>query len=298
MVYDNSQIKFQFENEIIEVLKISNEIINKPYPMHNHGENCFEFHYVLSGNAIIETPDKMISVGKGTFYVTGPLMQHAQFPDSSKNQYTTESDNSNNTYKEYGIYFNVVQTSLHDNSIIESLKKQSFIISENNYKIYNIFKQIIFEIENQKIGYVENIISLLRLLIVASIRLSPDVINSEISCNNLDKALNNKRSLLIDDLFMNSYANLTLSKLASEIGLSERQTQRYLSKVYGKTFNQKKLEARMSAAKVMLMDYNLSIDDIAYKLGYAGNSKFLSTFKNYYGITARQFRKDSNFINK
>ena len=71
MINDSLDIRFQFENEIIEVYKISNEIIDKPYPMHNHGDNCFEFHYVVSGNATIETDDKMIPVSKGTFYITG-----------------------------------------------------------------------------------------------------------------------------------------------------------------------------------------------------------------------------------
>lgn len=302
MINDSLDIRFQFENEIIEVYKISNEIIDKPYPMHNHGDNCFEFHYVVSGNATIETDDKMIPVSKGTFYITGPFVRHAQFPSLKIEKGNSESIKSNALYREYGIYFNIVQTLPEGASenicVMRTLKKTPFIISHDNYKVYNIFKDIFFELENQQIGYYDNIISLLRLLIVTSVRLSPDEVLHQKINDNLDVIRNNKRNLIIDDLFMNFCADLTLPKLSRAIGFSERQTQRYLSKEYGKTFNQKKLEARMSAAKVMLMDESLSVDDIALKLGCVGNSKFLSSFKNYYGITARQFRKDRKLIDE
>ncbi len=294
MVYDNLKIRFQLENVIIEVSKISNEIVKKPYPMNSHSENGFELHYIASGDAIIETQEKMVALSKGTFYVTSPFMRYAQFPSETK-----QISGKGNSYREYSVCFNIVQTlqdSMDDAEIMSILKTHQFIISENSYKAYGIFKEILFEVENQQVGYIDNIISLVRILIINAARMVTQDNDAEIAKNNLEIIRSTKRNLIIDDLFLNSYADLTLPKLSKAIGFSERQTQRYLSKEYGKTFNQKKLEARMAAAKVMLIDESVSIDDIAVKLGYVGNSKFLSSFKSYYGITARQFRKDKKFI--
>ena len=70
-----------------------------------------------------------------------------------------------------------------------------------------------------------------------------------------------------------------LEELAVKLGLGTRQTERLLQKHYGKTFLQKKTEARMSAAAILLTDSSRSITSVAEALGYSSIEHFLPRLK-------------------
>ena len=60
---------------------------------------------------------------------------------------------------------------------------------------------------------------------------------------------------------------------------------------YGKTFQQKKAEARMSAAAILLSDPRKKISEIAESLGYSSAEHFSSAFRRYYDMNPRDYRK-------
>ena len=97
---------------------------------------------------------------------------------------------------------------------------------------------------------------------------------------------------MIEEYFLYQYRSLSLEDLAKRLGLSTRQTERLLQKQYGKTFLQKKTEARMSAAAILLSNAEYSITSIAEELGYSSIEHFTSAFRNYYDMSPRQYRKE------
>ena len=102
-----------------------------------------------------------------------------------------------------------------------------------------------------------------------------------------------KTLLLIDEAFLYGYRDLTLEDLASQLNLSRRQTERLLKQYYGKTFQQKKADARMAAAEVLLKKQT-SITRTAEALGYSSIEHFSASFKKYYGISPTAYRKQGN----
>ena len=56
-------------------------------------------------------------------------------------------------------------------------------------------------------------------------------------------------------------------------------------------FQQKKTEARMSAAVILLSNKNKSITSIAEELGYSSAEHFSSAFHKYYEMSPREYRK-------
>jgi AraC-like DNA-binding protein len=86
------------------------------------------------------------------------------------------------------------------------------------------------------------------------------------------------------------YNTLTLEILSSRLGLSRRQTERLLKDQYGKTFQQKRTEARMSAATVLLRSSSQSISDISDQLGYSSVEHFSNAFRKYWDMGPRDFR--------
>ena len=97
----------------------------------------------------------------------------------------------------------------------------------------------------------------------------------------------------MEESFLYDYETITLESLAKRLGLGIRQTERFLKDYYGKTFTQKKTEARMSMAKIFLNDKELSISEIAKRLNYSSAEHFAYAFKRYYGISASAYRKQS-----
>ena len=99
------------------------------------------------------------------------------------------------------------------------------------------------------------------------------------------------KSIIIDEYFLYEYQSLSLDTLANKLRLSTRQTQRLLMDYYGKTFQQKKTEARMSVAAILLSDHTRSITSIAEDLGYSSIEHFSSAFRGFYHISPREYRK-------
>ena len=144
------------------------------------------------------------------------------------------------------------------------------------------------ELEHRHIGYHTVLEALLTQLIVRSVRNLEYPGTSE---PDAESTIADRNYLIIEEYFLFEYQELSLEKLSSRLGLSHRQTERLFQKHYGRTFLQKKYEAKMSAALVLLKDPSMSITDISVQLGYSSVEHFSSAFKKYYGMSAREWRK-------
>lgn len=160
---------------------------------------------------------------------------------------------------------------------------------EDHQNIHQLFQNIFFELQNRPTGYTLELEALLRQLIVHLIRNYESREDSGYSPDTRTGISN--PSLILEESFLYDYPVLTLDALSSRLGLSPRQTERLLQKQYGQTFLQKRTQARMSAAAALLPDPALSITQIAEQLGYSSTEHFSTAFRRYYGVSAREYRK-------
>lgn len=151
-------------------------------------------------------------------------------------------------------------------------------------------KQLFGELEHQYTGYQNQVELLLSQLIIYLVRDYGQEKKPEYSFAEND--LYNSKSVIIEEYFLYEYRNLSLDALAERLKLSARQTQRLLQDYYGKTFQQKKTEARMSAASILLGEKHRTIASIAEELGYSSPEHFSSAFKNYYHASPGSYRKE------
>ncbi len=82
---------------------------------------------------------------------------------------------------------------------------------------------------------------------------------------------------------------LKLSSLATLIGMSVAQIERYFHKIFHLTPRQMLLKTRLDAASVLLAGTS-SITDIATQCGYNDHSAFTRQFKATVGLTPSQYR--------
>ena len=292
MKYRNLDLKFYMDYVKFTVLSISNEQMITPIPRHSHSRNSYELHYNSNGYGTLIAHDATYRITPGTFYMTGPQVFHEQISDPDE------------PMREYGVYLKVSLPRKGTKSeLLRRFLGQSFFYGTADIEVYELMKKLISELEQGPDGQQLMLSALLQELIVQIARLyrmAPTQATESVT-----KAPSNARPqvahapdthlpddqtyLIIEEAFLYNYRDITLESLAGLVNLSRRQTERLLQQHYGKTFLQKKKEARMSAACILLQTGDKSIASVAYELGYSSPEHFTHAFKNYYHVAPSSY---------
>ena len=99
--------------------------------------------------------------------------------------------------------------------------------------------------------------------------------------------------MIIEEFFLYEYQHCTLDSLAEKLRISRRQAERLLKKQYGMTFTQKRTQARIAAASVLLLETSLSVTEIAMQTGFSSVEYFTNTFRRHCGVCPRAYRKQA-----
>ncbi len=83
--------------------------------------------------------------------------------------------------------------------------------------------------------------------------------------------------------------SVTLKKLSDHFSYHPNYISTILTKETGKSFSEHVLEQRMERSVSLLKGTTLSTQEIAYMVGYSNHSNFFKVFKEYYGVTPREF---------
>jgi len=169
--------------------------------------------------------------------------------------------------------------------IEDSIFLNSFIVLENAI----IFKNTVFDITKeyavQKAFFKEKSSSMLKLLL-----LKLHEINSESSDNSSD-AVNR----IIEYITSNFAKEIKNSELAEIAGYHEYYLNRLFIRYTGTGMHKYMLNLRINEGKRLLLNTNLSIADIATKIGFNSNTHFSTYFKKEIHMTPFEYR--NNFKN-
>lgn len=80
---------------------------------------------------------------------------------------------------------------------------------------------------------------------------------------------------------------------AKELGMSPRTLARKLTKE-GTTFNAVMLQIRIHLARAYLVNSDMQITQIAWRVGFKESASFSNAFKKWLGISPRELREASN----
>ena len=98
------------------------------------------------------------------------------------------------------------------------------------------------------------------------------------------------RLINILNYIQNNYQKVTLEELAEMFHLSEPYISKYIKDKSGKTFGEHVANIRMKKAKVLLKNGNMTVENIAYAVGYQNVEHFNRTFKKMFDMTPVQYR--------
>lgn len=103
---------------------------------------------------------------------------------------------------------------------------------------------------------------------------------------------------VIDHIENNYYTNLKLEDLANIANFSKYHFHRIFKGIVGETLNQFILRVRMERASGLLMNNpKKNITDIAFDIGFSSSSTFARSFKEYFGVSASEWRNNNSLYN-
>lgn len=282
--YNDLDLMFTMENINFYPLHIVCERFLRSIPSHSHSDNSYEIHYIPLGKGKVKIDQATYQVIPNTLYVTGPHVEHEQVPDPE------------DPMIEYCIYLKLERRNPDKRkekhaSYLSLFESTKFWFGQDNQNMQPLMQQIFQELENKYTGYVKQVETLLQQLVILLIRNYENKQKSQNQAKTFNLAYS--KYFIIEEYFLYEFKDLSLDVLSDRLGLSPRQTERLLNQHYGKTFLQKKAEAKMSAAAILLMDPKKRITDIALDLGYSSVEHFSNAFQRYYHKSARDYRKNN-----
>lgn len=278
MKYDKLELSCKIENAVIHLMRVSFGRISWVIPEHQHSENSYELHYIVSGKGTVMIGGVKNEVGPNTFYVTGPLVSHEQRPDQT------------DPMVEYCINLRTESTSeIAKESLIGHFVRNKNWIGQDTLGVGAAMQMIYREFGSRRNGYQIAITGMLQYLLVLLARLYNQTEIKQMETKPPIQIMTH--FCMIEDMFLFEYRDITLESLAGRLGMSIRQAERLLQKNYGCTFQQMKVRARMSAAAADLQLPEKSIVEIAEKVGYTSTEHFCRAFKRYYGIGVKEYRE-------
>lgn len=280
IAYSDLDINVTLDGVSFSAPNIIFERFTRTIPSHSHGKDCFEIHYIPFGYGRLKADGHNYEITPNTLYVTGPHVEHAQFPLP------------HDPMQEYCVYLKIKKFAQKSISpLMNSFVSTPFWFGKDHHGIHVLMKQVFKELEYKYTGYLKQVELLLAQLLIYLVR------NYDHEKNARDHSvpgnLMDSNSIIIEEYFLYEYASLSLNALADRLGLSPRQTQRLIWKYYGKSFQQKKADARMSVASILLRQKDQSIAYISDTLGYSSPEHFANAFRKYYKMSPSEFRKQA-----
>ena len=96
----------------------------------------------------------------------------------------------------------------------------------------------------------------------------------------------------------NEYGSNLIKQAAEELGISERHIHRLFVSELGVSPKQYIMTKRLLNAKNLLQSTNLSVTEIAGRVGFGSQTRLTDTMKLRYGITPRDLRKSGKRLNE
>lgn|GEM_PF-1109394 len=278
--HSNEDFTFTIGNLMFHTLAVSSAKFTTDISVHSHSANSCEIHYIMSGEGVVTLHGKTFPVSAENIYITGPFVEHAQIYNSA------------DPMIEFCIYLSFEKMTRKPEDDISNALYTIFMEADPEiHKVEAFLIPIAFQIAKECIsksyGYAAVVSALLQQFIVLCLRIySKTLLNSTAATSSLET-----NYLIIENSFLFEYSTITLMTLSKRLNLSPRQTARILLKYYHKNFQQKKLEAKMSAALFLLQTKDMKISAAAEQLGYSSVEHFSSSFKKYHGYSPSFYRK-------
>lgn len=232
----------------------------------------YELHVILRGKCELDVEDSLYNLHAVKAVLIAPGKYHKP--------HTTCGE-----FERFSLNFSLPNGALLD-ALREKVAKCEVFVPNSDFMIY--CNKLIAEsmYKNPLRDAAQS--SLLTLLIVSLFR-NLHLVQYVESDGNKQEEL--ERTLLIDNFFERGiFDKQGSSVLADQLHLSTRQLNRVLKENYGMGFQEKRIQARMDFAALLLRTTDKTVQEIINTVGYNSQTAFYKAFYNQFGMTPLQYR--------
>ncbi|MGZ3793165.1 MAG: helix-turn-helix domain-containing protein [Bdellovibrio sp.] len=249
------------------LLVIHQKIPGNEVGRHSHGEH--EFFLPLQGEIKVQYEEKTVKAGPGRMLYVPPKLDHSF---SSTAQGSGER---------------VIL--LIENKLWQKHAKAQY--NPTSLATNSLAKEIIFYLLiHQKAHGVKYFISALIETLVEALT-GAQITENRLFVEHIQGKLSDERIRKSAQLINENLAEVSISEIAKQSGLSQRNFSRLFIKETGMTPKDYLILQRIEKAKSLLKETRLTITDISLEVGYNSLSKFIETFRKIEGILPSDFRK-------
>ena len=109
--------------------------------------------------------------------------------------------------------------------------------------------------------------------------------------NKLDRKFISEFTSIIESNLSNE--DLSVDDIYKGLGISKIQLYRKTKALLGFSVNDYILSVRLQKAKYLLMNEDLTISEVAYKVGFSSQAYFSTVFKSKFSVTPSEFKESS-----
>jgi AraC-like DNA-binding protein len=109
------------------------------------------------------------------------------------------------------------------------------------------------------------------------------------SSSKIDRKFINEFTAIVENNISNE--NFSVDEICKAIGVSRVQLYRKVKALIGYNVNDYILTVRLQKAKYLLLNEDLSISEISYKVGFSSQAYFATVFKSKFGVTPKAFKE-------
>ncbi len=240
---------------------------------YSHSHPYYELHLILDGSVVMQAGQQQYRLDKHSFCLISPQTSHA--PKSSI----------------LGVSRLCIGLSVSDPdcsaaAFLLKRTKDASACTGPAEQMLQTLTQLTAEEDTVRFS-AEMTAQLLSVLVLQMLRTMEA---SQGNSAGVHRDLNDLRTVRIDRFLNNSFHLQGAQQLlAAELGLSRRQLDRVLQKLYGCSFRDKLLQVRAEAACDLLRG-DMTVARIAQRVGYSSSANFTAFFRNYMGMTPSQYR--------
>lgn len=274
-------LSFQIDNLLVEVLWFRVMIQTKDWNIKRHTHSTFEFHFIASGACRVHLDDDRFQVETGEFYLTAPGVYHEQ------------SGTGRDGLIEYSINCNLKpldDTPSEIYQILKFLKDSPCKKLPDRGGVIDLFNQALQEADSQHIGFYNQIKSLVVMIIIAATRGISGDSASEYPIPLKNKKDDYRLAQIIKFITDNIESPISTKDIAKHVFLSEKQVCRIIQEHKGVSTKDLILQYKLDKAKELLLQTDLSIKQIAERLGFTSEYYFHQFFKREEGYPPGVYR--------
>ncbi len=246
-------------------------------PSSTHAHEFYELEYIISGTGVQIVNGKTYEVKRGDIIFIDIKDTHSY--------YSTNKIEVFNVMLHPSLY-ELVKKTLSNTFIDQSCKIPTFLrmSTENYIEVEELILKIEHEFIRKRAGYKQILNNYVTALFI-------DLYRKSLHDEDAKEDSDFKKEIVA---YINeNYINLKLSDIAAHFGYTPAYFSKCFKKVMGITLSDYLQKKKINCALKLLVDTNLSIEEIICELGYSDKKNFYQIFKKYTGSTPNQIRKST-----